>query len=104
MPRHARRAAHWLCALVLLAGGCSAAPNAPRTVLTSIRQIRAMNRAEAEAGYPVRIRGTVTYAHPGSRSLMVQAGDEGISVDTGDRTLELRPGHEVEVEGSTGPG
>jgi hypothetical protein len=103
-PLQARRSTRWLCALALLTGGCAPSPDAPRGALTSIGQIRALTPSDAEGGRAVRIRGTVTYAHLGSRSLIVQAGDEGVFVDTGGSPIDLRPGREVEVEGSTGLG
>jgi signal transduction histidine kinase/CheY-like chemotaxis protein len=52
-------------------------------------------------GYPVRLRGVATYYHAPSRSLVVQAGGEGVFVDTGTIDVPIAAGREIEVEGST---
>jgi signal transduction histidine kinase/CheY-like chemotaxis protein len=52
----------------------------------------------------VRLRGVVTYYHARSRTLVVQAGDTGVFIDTGEVSLGVAPGREIEVEGSTGRG
>src|SRR5688500_18257066 len=67
-------------------------------------QVRAVEPDDAERGYPVRLRGIVTYYHAASRTLIVQSGGDGIRVDTGKIQLPLTPGREVDVEGTTGLG
>jgi len=90
--------------------GCErASPTKP--LLTSIPEIQRLRPAEAERGYPVRIRGIATYYHESSATLVVQSGSRGILVDTSrvqTETLRVQPpiaaGREVEVVGLTGPG
>jgi signal transduction histidine kinase/CheY-like chemotaxis protein len=105
-PARARRVDAWILLLSLVAlpaVGCGPASHVSSLpVLSSIGQIRALKPAEAERGYPVRLRGIVTYHYAGF--LIVQAGDEGISVETGQRMIAVTPGREVEIHGSTGLG
>ena len=56
-----------------------------------------------EHGYPVRLTGIATYHHPGSRTLIVQAGEYGVFVDTAKLQIRVTLGREVIVEGVTGP-
>ena len=73
-------------------------------VLTTIGQIRSLRSGEAESGYPVRLRGVATYYHEESKFLVLQAGAEGVFVDTGKTEVDVSPGREIQVEGITGPG
>lgn len=94
-----------LCILGCLAGGCGgASQSASLPLLTTVRQVRALGPGDGERGYPVRIRGIVTYFNAASNSLVVQAGNEGLFVDTGKPEVQLALGREIEVEGSTGAG
>ena len=91
--------------VALLAVGCQpAAHGGASPPLTTIAQVRAVKAADAERGYPVRLRGIVTYYHAASRALIVQSGSDGILVDTGKIQLAMAPGREVDVEGTTGLG
>jgi signal transduction histidine kinase len=98
------RALLFLSVLATGAGACSPPEGRTPAVLTTVQQIRAIEAADGERGYPVRLQGTVTYYHPQSKSLIVQAGIEGIFVDTGKTQVPVRPGQEIVIEGSTGPG
>jgi hypothetical protein len=71
-------------------------------VLTTVRQIRDLRPTEAERGYPVRLRGITTYYHAASKSLIVQAGDEGVLVDASKIHGPIARGREVTIEGVTG--
>ena len=93
------------CLLALLAVGCQpAARGGSPQLLTTIAQVRAVKAEDAERGYPIRLRGIVTYYHAASRTLIVQSGGDGIRIDTGKIQLALSPGREVEIEGTTGLG
>jgi signal transduction histidine kinase/FixJ family two-component response regulator len=98
---HVCRLALALAVVLCLPYGCG-----PRTgrVLTTTGQIRALQSADAERGYPVRLRGIATYYHAESKSLVLQVGAEGVFVDTGKTQVDLSAGREIEVEGITGPG
>ena len=97
------RAAAIVCAgLAVCVTGCErASPTKP--LLTSIPEIRRLRPVEAERGYPVRIRGTATYYHESSASLVVQTGSQGILVETSRVQTPIVAGREVEVVGLTGP-
>ena len=98
-----------ICAALSIAGCERLSPTKP--LLTSIPEIQRLSTTEAERGYPVRIRGTATYYHESSSSLVVQSGSQGILVETSRVQTEasrVQPpivtGREVEVVGLTGPG
>ena len=46
--------------------------------LTSNSAVKSLSPTEAIRGYPVRIRGTITYIHPNSYSLFLQDSTAGI--------------------------
>jgi signal transduction histidine kinase/ActR/RegA family two-component response regulator len=97
--RHVR--VSWL-ALLLAVGLCvlpGCGPRPDTRVLTTVKQIRELPPGERR--YPVRFRGIATYYHAPSKSLVVQAGGDGIFVDTGKTQVPVTPGWEIEVEGST---
>jgi PAS domain S-box-containing protein len=72
--------------------------------LASVRDVRALPKAEAERGYPVRLRAVVTYAEPAANQLFVQDDSGGIYVYAAYRDLGVRTGDSVLVEGFTAPG
>ena len=80
--------------------GCG--PRTDGRVLTTAGQIRDLRPADAERGYPVKLRGITTYYHASSNSLIVQTGDEGIRVDTSKIQGPIARGREVAIEGFTG--
>jgi signal transduction histidine kinase/CheY-like chemotaxis protein len=108
--RIARARARLLAVAAMVCAGAAlsltACERASRTkpVLTSILEIQRLGPAEAERGYPVRIRGTATYYHESSSSLVVQAGSQGILVETSRVQTPIAAGREIEVVGLTGPG
>jgi len=94
------------CSLALLCAAASAAAQAPATkpglpVLTRMEQIRNLTPEKANLGYPVRLRGVVTYYDPKDNDLFVQDGTAGIYVDISHTKVELEPGELVELEGVT---
>jgi signal transduction histidine kinase/AmiR/NasT family two-component response regulator len=96
-PSHRGRRALLVIAAVCLPYGCG--PPAPGGVLTTVRQVREV--PAGSGGHPVRLRGVATYYHAPSRSLVVQAGGEGVFVDTGAIEVPIAAGREIEVQGST---
>jgi signal transduction histidine kinase len=74
--------------------------------LTKIAQIRNLSASEAARGYPVKVRGVITYADGEHVNLFVQDGSGGIFVDTNEKKLKPFPeaAQLVEITGFTGPG
>ena len=79
---------------VILARGADA-PALP--TLTTVRQVRELSQDEAARGYPVRLRGVLTF-HDWDISFL-QDATGGLYVRNTDQ--DLRAGTEVEVEGFT---
>src|SRR5205085_8068879 len=52
-------------------------------------------------GYPVRIRGIVTYHYRRTNKMIVQDATAGISIDSSQIDISISPGQEVELEGFT---
>jgi PAS domain S-box-containing protein len=72
--------------------------------LTEARQVRELSSENAARGYPVHLRGVVTYGDVSRLHLFVQDATAGIYVDPINLNLKLRAGQCVEVEGRTAPG
>jgi signal transduction histidine kinase len=86
----------------------AAEPAPPTTVLTRIKDIRALTSDDGARGYAVRIRGTVTHFDEIGRSLLfIHDGDSGQFVDqperweTNNTWKALRRGDIIEIEGRT---
>ncbi len=92
----------WVLSPAVIRGQASPGQDLP--ILTHIRQIREMSTAELGRGYPVRIRGVVTYYNWEEQDLFVQDSTAGIWVHPGKAKLALRQGEFVEVEGISGVG
>ena len=86
----------------------SSADDIPGKLLTNVAQVRSLGFEEASARPPFKLRGVVTYVHPGSYMLFVQQESRGIYVATGPaaelQALALHPGQWVELEGHVSPG
>lgn len=95
-------------AAFLAADSLSAQAPAPKLPeLTKVQQIRALEPSEAGRGYPIRVRGVITFHDPGTYLTFVQDDSGGIYVaaDRGElRTPDLQAGQLVEVEGVSGVG
>lgn len=104
-----------LCVLCFSAfGTVVGSPDSPEP-LTRVEQIRALSRAEAERGLPVKLQATVAYRPRAARAFIVYDGKECVSVhlfrarelglwkggDLSDKEFEL--GALLEIEGITGP-
>ena len=75
--------------------------------LTKVQQVRALEASEARRGYPVQVRGVITFHNPGMYLTFVQDDSGGIYVAANRdrfRTPGLQAGQWVEVEGVTGLG
>ncbi len=79
-------------------------PNEEETlpVLLHADQVRALPQTEAARGYPVRLRGVVTYHDPEAERLFIHNGQAGLAVDLAGTDVDVAPGQWVQVEGSTG--
>jgi len=74
-------------------------------LLTTVAQVHDLPPEEAGAGYPARLRATVTYYDPYWQTLFVEDGRAGTYVDLrGKPALKLRPGQRVQVDGLTTAG
>ena len=73
-------------------------------VLTRVEQIRNLTGEEARRGYPVHLRGVITYNLPEFGVTFFQDSTFGIFVYTVGAPSEARAGDLVEVRGVTGPG
>ena len=70
-------------------------------VLTTAVEVHHLKRAEAQLGYPAKVRGVVTSIDPGPPGFTLQDSTGGLYVQGGD---PVRVGEFVEVEGVTDPG
>jgi PAS domain S-box-containing protein len=88
------------------ASGQRVAPNQPAAlpVLTRVEQIRKLSPDQAARGYPVRLRGVVTYGDLNQLDLFVQDSTGGIYVDPGQLKVPLYSGQDVGIQGVTGAG
>ena len=88
-----------------VAGGCQACSRGDTLpVLTSIERVATLPAGEAERGYPVRLRGVVTYAHAISRITIVQEGSAALLIETPGADQQGTVGKDVLVEGVTAAG
>jgi len=74
-------------------------------VLTTAEEVKRLTRAQAQRGYPVRLRGVITHMRPWATSLVLQDATCGIFV-TGIRSAVGAPrqGEYWEIGGVTAPG
>jgi PAS domain S-box-containing protein len=84
------------------AGAIEAAPAKVRTI-DRVARIRVLAPDEAAQGFPVHVRGVVTYYDPGLPDLFIEDSTGGIYVAC-QKPVEVRRGQFVEVTGVTGPG
>ena len=112
----AARLWHWWSAagsMALLVGmpcGMAEAPSptGDLPLLTNVAQVKSLSAQQAAVGYPVRVRGLVTYYQSDEWRAFVQDGSGGIYVVPGDPVkgteLKMKPGQLVEVVGRSAPG
>jgi PAS domain S-box-containing protein len=72
--------------------------------LTKISEIRKLDAKEAARGYPVKVKGIITYHNPQLSMTFIQNGPDAIYLQSLDTMLSLEEGMEYEVEGYTAPG
>lgn len=88
-----------LAAFVLAAVPAGAADRgASRGPLTRIAQLRELTREDAKQGYPVHLRGVVTYYRYSSDDLFIQDGTGALYISP-PKEPALVPGQLIEVEG-----
>jgi hypothetical protein len=91
-----------LAAVAIFGTACQrAADREMLPLLTNTTQVRELSLAEAERGYPVRLRGVTTYYHASSASLILQAGANGIPIDVSRIQAPIAHGREIEIVGVT---
>jgi signal transduction histidine kinase len=70
--------------------------------LTNVLQIRSLTPGEAQKGFPVKLRGVVTYCDPRSNDLFVQDATAGIYVVLNTNACDkFAAGQSVEIAGTT---
>jgi PAS domain S-box-containing protein len=108
-----RRSRHYvalyLIAFSLLASFSAAqqekgGPSQGLPILQTIREVRELPPEKARLGYPIHVRGVVTYADLTQSQLFIRDSTDGIYVDPLGTTLELHSGQYVDVSGISGPG
>jgi PAS domain S-box-containing protein len=72
--------------------------------LTSIKQVHRLSAEEAARGYPVRIKGVITFHNPQLSMTFIQDESDAIYLQSLDPTLVLDEGKKYEVEGFSAPG
>src|SRR5690348_10281305 len=87
--------AAWWCAL----GRAAAAPRAGLPTLTTARQVRRLTRSEGNRGYPVILRGVITFKD--QYGFFIQDSTEAISVDSATLAPRAHPGEFIELTGTT---
>jgi PAS domain S-box-containing protein len=73
-------------------------------LFTHVSEIHGLSAAEARRGYPVRLRGVVTFYDPVWRLMFFQGATEGIFVETAEHELDIGAGRLVMLYGYSGPG
>jgi signal transduction histidine kinase len=73
-------------------------------LLQSVEEIRNLSSAQAGRGYPVRIRGVVTFQDSALKNFFIQDSKCGIYVAVSKSSAMLYPGQFAEVEGKTQSG
>src|ERR1700728_1981671 len=94
----------WLVFLLGWAITCANAAAAPTlAVITKAIDIRSMSISDAKRGYPVRLKGVVTYYDPEEPDLFVQDATTGIwvNLEIVKPNVPVKAGDVVEVEGVT---
>jgi signal transduction histidine kinase/DNA-binding response OmpR family regulator len=69
--------------------------------LTAARQVLQLSPDDAEKGYPVRIRGVITYFYSRTNKMIVQDSTGGVFVDTSQMPLSATLGQQVDLQGFT---
>src|SRR6185369_7724621 len=72
-------------------------------LLTNATQVLKLTPREAVRGYPVRVRGVVTYSFPAWKFAVVQDETGGVAFNLENEPYPER-GDLVEVRGTSGPG
>jgi signal transduction histidine kinase len=81
------------------------AETAELPTLTSVRQVREVTPEQAARGFPVRLRGVVTFCEATyDLGMFIHDRSGGIYVRLGEGTNQFHTGEEVEVQGRSGPG
>ena len=95
-----------LATLAALAFAPSAASHPPQQphLLTTVAQVRALTLEQARQGYPIHLKGVITYRAPEYQVTFFQDETAGIFVWIEQPDLPITVGSLVEVDGNTTPG
>ncbi len=89
-----------LLCLLTTCPGQQLSPNAGLHKFTTARQIRSLSRSEANRGYPVKLRGVVTFRD--NEGFFIYDSTEAISVDAPAKlAVSVNPGDLIDLQGST---
>ena len=94
-------AKHRLGAWLLYAGAALGQPSGGLPTLTQVAQIRKLSVEQANQGYPVRLRGIVTYFDGVAPNVFLQDTTGGIWVRWPREGPRLQAGQRIELEGVT---
>ena len=93
---------------MLVAGEMFAASKSPAPgnlpVLNQVAQIRRLPPEQSGRGYPVKLRGVITYSVPEWGVTFFQDATAGIFIWGSSSLAKVRPGNLVEIRGKTAPG
>src|SRR6266480_1565504 len=67
------------------------------TLLTRVAQVRQLKHDEAELGYPVRLRGVVTYYDRDAEIFFIQDSTAGIFVNSSGMTFSPQPNQMTDI-------
>jgi signal transduction histidine kinase len=74
-------------------------------LLTTTRQVHQLDASEAMRGYPVRVRGVITFVSEPLEQLFIEDESGGIFVEIhGDYGFPMQTGQMLEIEGVSAPG
>ena len=88
-----------LFSLLVLSGRALRAEALP--TLTSCAKVRALNAKEAKRGYPIHIRGVVTYFEPDSPEFFVQDASGGIWINWTPKAPKASVGDLIDLRGAS---
>ncbi len=93
----------WCVVSVVCWGDGAGRPGAALTVIHNVKQLRVLSLDEAKRGYPVHLRGVVTYADGPHGDLFVQDATGAVWIQPLEGSPDLHPGQSVEIQGISKP-
>ncbi|HEY6292655.1 MAG TPA: ATP-binding protein [Terriglobia bacterium] len=91
----------FLLTLTVAAAGSQSTPLSPLPTLTSSEQIRELTPDQANRGYPVHLKGVVTYNRLDLLDFYIQDSTGGIYVNDPKQSVPFKPGQLLDIVGVT---